>query len=112
MDHTEKEVYYQEKLWSSHVTELSLTYNQAQLLVDLIIDQMNQGVSDDERITVHFTREGIMNSDKLEKYALDRITTILDCDLVTPQSNNYEVDRLVEAHRLVEYEALIRAIMK
>ena len=112
MSYTEQESLFQEKLWLSHITELSLTYAQAQLLVDLVIDQMNQGVSEDERIIVHFTGEGTMTSDKLEKYTLDRITTILDCDLVREPTDSYQVDRLVEAHRLVEYEALIRDIMK
>lgn len=112
MAYTEDESRYQEKLWLYHVTELSLTYVQAQLLIDLIMDQMNAGMSEDERIIVHFTGEGSMKSDKLEGYHLERITTILDCDSVTPPQDNYEVDRLVEAHRLVQYEALIRDIMK
>jgi len=112
VSYTEQESLHQEKLWLSHVTELSLTYEQARLLVDLVIDQMNQGMSEDERIILHFTGEGAMNSDKLEKYSLERITTILDCDLVKAPIDSYVVDRLVEAHRLVEYEALIRDIMK
>jgi hypothetical protein len=53
-----------------------------------------------------------MPSDKLDKYTLDRITTILDCDLVKRPVDCHQVDRLVEAYRLVEYDALIRGIMK
>jgi len=112
MSYTEEESRQQENLWFMHVTELSLGYVQAQLLVDLIMDQMNQGLNEDERIIVHFTGEGAMKSDVFEKHTLERITTILDCTLNQPSKDVYEVDRLVEAYRLTNYEKLKRDIMK
>ena len=112
MAFTDQESRYQEQLWFSHVTELSLTCENAKLLVSLITDLMDKCISDDDRIVLHFSGEEGMNSDRFPKYTLDRITTLLDCSCVTVPRDAFTPDRLIEAHKLVNYHALINDIMK
>jgi len=112
MSYSEQQARIQEKLWMSHITELSLTFQEARTLLELVANLMDEGLSEDERIVVHFTGGTQMLSNRFVGYQLDTISTILDAETVRVGDDVYKVPRLIEAHRLVEFSQIVHDIMK
>jgi hypothetical protein len=112
MDKTEEFRAIQKRIWEQYIVELSLTFHEARVLLEMIANLMDQGLSEDERIVVHFTGGKNMNSHQFPKYNLNTVSTILGAEIVNTSDFTYKVPRLIEAQRLVEYNKLIFDIHK
>ena len=112
MTYAEEHSRLQERIWMQHLTELSLTFHEARILIEMIASLMDEGLSEGERIVVHFTGGSNLESKRFIGYSLDTISTILDAEIVKVDSLVYQVPRLIEAERLVEYSKLVHDIMQ
>lgn len=102
----------QKRIRNQCITELSLTFHEARTLIEMIANLMELGLSEEQRIIVHFTGGININSRQFPKYNLNTISTILGAETVNTSDFTYEIPRLIEAQRLVEYNKLLIDIHK
>jgi hypothetical protein len=108
----EQEMKIQESLWMMGIIELSLSGYEAERLFKLIRDHLMEGLSENEKIVIHFSSSTSVTSAKWKKMKVQRINQVLDSSIEDPIHPIYHPDRIINARELVEYYDLTHGKIK
>jgi hypothetical protein len=105
---SDDEIEIQQQLWGLGIVEMSLKSYEAKEFIAQLEELLEEGVSDAERIVIHFSSTTCVASAKWDKTKVQRINQMLEMTTELPTRHMFYPDRIINARQLLQFYDLTR----